>query len=241
MNIKPDVVVCWPRNCDYPLWRQFIRDNRSGFNLVIVVFTETNQGQNYREFIRNAMQKDYVLFIENRQITGDQDWRNIAVNSSLLQSYNAEWVWFTEQDFIITDPVYFWGFVEKAANAGNEVIAVKDAERMHPCCIFIKRGALNRTSKNFAANPPSHDHFGQIQKDIEALKLKIKIIDKGFLHLNGLSHNMTLLESGQVPNYYPDIFWSWLQESSHVPTVDLDSRFMQQVEKMRVLLGKPSV
>lgn len=238
--IKPDIVVCWPRNCDYPLWRQFIRDNRSGFNLVIVVFTETNQGQDYREFVRNAMEQDYVLFIENRQITDGEDWRNVGVNAALLQSYNAEWIWFTEQDFIITDPVYFWDFVEKAASAENEFIAVKEGERTHPCCMFVKRTALTRTKKNFAANPPGHDHFGQITKDMEALKIKTKIIDKGYLHLNGLSQNMNLLASGQMPNYYPEVFWQWLLESANVATVDLDDRFLQQVEKMRVLFGKPS-
>lgn len=214
--MKSDLIIVWPRNNDYPLWRQFIRDNRTRFNLVIIVFTETNQGEDYRQFVRDAMASDYTLFIENRPITGTQDWRDVGVNGALIQSYNSDWLWFTEQDFIITDEVKFWGYVDQAEKDGFEVIAVKDADRMHPCCMFVKRTALDKTSKNFAASPPAHDHFGQIQKDIEAQNIKTFIIPDGYFHLNGLSHNMTLLYNGEQPNYYPEIFKDWLVQSGNV-------------------------
>src|SRR5690348_16350414 len=108
--IKPDIILAWPRNCDYPLWRQFIRENRPLFNEIIIVFTDTFDQHDYSEFVRRAMFQDHVLFLDNPAIQSGEDWRNVAIHHALLHSYNAQWVWFTEQDFFCKKG--FWDMVE---------------------------------------------------------------------------------------------------------------------------------
>ena len=221
-----DIIVSWPKNCDYPLWRQFIHDNRPRFNEILIAFTETNQGENYRQFVREAMFGDYVQFSEAPQPNQErgEDWRNLAINSMLLHSYNAPWVWFTEQDFYPGEG--FWDEVTRLENEGCEVIAVYQADRMHPCCIFMTRNALNKTRKDFGIIKDKADHFSKIQKDLEQAGVKIGKIDPlTYVHYNGLSHNMTLLGRGEAPNYQPEAFFSWLEASLAV-TVPLDPRFV---------------
>src|SRR3990167_3359008 len=170
--IKFDIIITWPKSCDYPLWRQFIRDNRDRFNEIIIAFHETNQGDDYRDFIRRAMFEDYCHFVYSvNNISGIDDWRNVLVNTALIHSYNAEWVWFTEQDFIVTSDIY-WTNLEKASN-DNEILAVYQGPRMHPCSIHVKRSLLNKTSRNFSVVPNISDHFSIFQKEIEALQCPI--------------------------------------------------------------------
>lgn len=221
--IRPDVIVCWPRNCDYPLWRQFIRDNREKFNLVIVVFTETNHGEDYREFIRDAMHQDYVLFVENRPVNyGAEDWRNIGVNAALLHSYNSEWVWFTEQDFIPTNTTY-WNDIQENSEK-YDILGVYQGERLHPCSIYIKQSLLNKTSKDFSAKPPEYDHFGKLQIDIGALQRPVYHIENNYTHMNGLSHNIALIERGEAPNHNIPQLNQYLKDCFKV-SVKHDKRF----------------
>lgn len=229
MNIIPDIIVSWPRNNDYPLWRKFIKDNRTKFNEVIVVFTETFQGDDYREFVRKAMFKEYVHFVDSPLPNAGEDWRDIAVNQALLHSYNADWIWFTEQDFLITDDK-FWDFVYQEAGNGREVIGTMDGQRLHPCCIFIKREALNKTRKNFGIIPGELDHFGLLQKDIDKLNLdKFLLTDGGqfgYKHYNGLSQNWTLASRGEKPNYKIEEFIDYLEKCLKAePEITLDERF----------------
>jgi len=211
-----DLIVTWPRNCDYPLWRQFIRDNRTRFNEVIISFMETNQGEDYRLELTEMMRNDYVLTIQPPLIIAGEDWRNASINSALLHSYNAPWVWFTEQDFFPKDG--FWEEVQRMQDEGCNVIAVYQGDRMHPCCIFMKREILNKTHKNFGIIPDMADHFSLIQKDLESIDDSIigVISPKLYTHMNGLSHNWSLLVSGQMPNHNPDQFFDYLMSCSRL-------------------------
>lgn len=224
-----DVLLSWPRNSDYPLWREFLRLNRTRFNEVLIAFTETHQGPDYRDFIRNSMFEDYVQFGDGPLPQPGEDWRNLAINAMLLHSYNAPWLWFTEQDFYPGKG--FWEEVDKLENEGCDVIAVYQGTRMHPCCIFIKREALNSTRKDFGIIPDKADHFSKLQEDIERLNLKVGKIPLGsYFHYNGLTHNMTLLERGEAPNYELAKFRLWLQNSLKA-SVPLDDRFIELVHK----------
>lgn len=228
--IKPDIIVSWPRNCDYPLWRQFIHDNRDRFNVVIVVFTETNQGEDYRAFIKEAMQKDWILFADAPQSPG-KDWRTLAVNHGLIQSYNAPWVWFTEQDFLPN--AGFWEAVEQYESLGVKAIGVKQGDRLHPCCLFLHRDIINSIKLDFSAKPPEYDHFGFIQQQLDG-KINGSQMAMGLIgadkwqHMNGLSHNMTLVYNGDMPNYMPDEFNEYLRQTLKV-TVGLDERYKKLV------------
>ncbi len=200
MNI--DVIVSWPIHLDFPLWRQFIHENRSRFNKVIVVFTQMNTGRDYRPFLREQLSKEGVSIIDNDEVEGSQDWRNVAVRKALGVS-DAEWIWFTEQDFFpqkdFWDKVAYYSFHTDAFGYYQDT-------RLHPCCIFIRRNRLDQTTKDFSANPPGYDHFGKLQLDLEK-GLPIGKIDKEYgHHYNGLSQNIWLLMNGLEPNYNPPEF-----------------------------------
>jgi hypothetical protein len=162
-------------------------------------------------FIKEAMHDDYVHFIEPMPIPAGEDWRNVIINNCLLHSYNAEWIWFTEQDFIVTDPRFF-NIVDGYAARNFDVIAAYQQDRMHPCSIFVRREALNKTKKNFGIVPDVSDHFSIFQADIENLGLQTAPLTDFYEHLNGLSHNMSLLYQNQLPNYQPERFCAYLME-----------------------------
>jgi hypothetical protein len=213
---KPDIIVSWPKNCDYPLWREFIRKNRARFNLILIVFTEANQGVDYMPFVKKAMEQDYVHCIENSEVLSGQDWRDVAVKQALIHSFNAEWVWFTEQDFYIKTP-HFWETIQEYADKGIRAIGAMDSQRLHPCSLFVRRDLLNWLVKNFGANPPYYDHFGYIQEQLEANKEDVGVIPSAeYLHMNGLSHNWRLMAEGGKPNYRPEQFNMWLLECLQV-------------------------
>lgn len=204
--MKPDVVVSWPKNNDYPVWREMMRSNRHRFGQIFVVFTETNDGTDYSQFVKKAMEPDGIEFLAQPPVR-DKDWRDVAVNEALRHSFST-WVFFTEQDFFFKD-----GFFEYVSQVEKhyDVVCVMDKERMHPCGIFMKRDDLNKTHRNFGIVPGVSDHFSLIQKDVNRLKLKqIAIPEKLYTHMNGLSHNFTLLKRGEEPVYKPQEFKNYL-------------------------------
>lgn len=222
--IIPDLILSWPRNCDYPLFRKYIRENRARFNEIIIVFTETNFGENYREFIKSAMFSDHVLFMESLPVGGNDDWRDRAIHTGLMQSLNAPWVLFAEQDFIILPD--FWDDVNKYETLGVRVIGVKDADRLHPCCLFIRRDRLASLDLNFGILKDKLDHFGLIQKQLENEKEPIGVVQaEDYQHLNGLSHNMTLVYRGEKPNWKPEEFDKYIQESLNQGVVPVNMQW----------------
>lgn len=234
-TFRPDVIVAWPRNCDYPLWRYFIRTNRPRFNEVIVVFTETYQGDDYRDFVREAMRDDYVHFVDGPLPGPNEDWRNLAVNAGLNHSYNANWIWFTEQDFVVYGDT-FWNEIYHKADVGFELIAIAQEGRIHPASIFITRSALNKTRKDFGIVDGKGDHFYRFQKDVEKhVSRRCLLVDEKayeYKHYNGLSHNWTLINRGEKPNYKPEEFYHWLKICLELPAdFPMDVRFIKVANK----------
>lgn len=223
--VKPDIIISWPNNCDYPLWRHFLQLNRHRFNEVIIAITETHQEPNYTEFIKEQLTGFHCQFVIPPPTPRDADWRDVATNLALLHSYNAEWIWFTEQDFIITDSDKFFEAIDKAEANGFEIMAHYNGDRMHPCSIFIKRTLLNKTRKDFGIIPNKYDHFYKIQQDIEALQSPVYRIQAYCRHLNGLSSNMSLIARNEAPNYKPDELKEWL-EACFLCGVPIDPRWL---------------
>lgn len=221
MNI--DLIVAYPDNCDYPLWRDWIKKNRKHFDKVIVVFTKTNGRDNYKEFVRSAMIMERVIFIDNPELTAGQDWRDVAMNEAIKYS-SAKWIYFTEQDFI---PVGFYmGRIAILMSEKYECIGAYDGGRLHPCAIFITRELLDKTNKYFGIKADKYDHFGQLQIDVEAMAQVGRIPEKSYLHFNGYSHNWRLISEGEVPNYKPDQFIQSLKDSLDVG-VSLDPKWVE--------------
>lgn len=220
--MKPDIIITWPKSCDYPLWRSFIHKQRERFSKVIVIWMETNTGENYIDFIQKEMAEDNIEFYKSPPLSAAADWRDVAVNLGLEHSTN-EWVWFTEQDFIPIDNL--WSWVENLITNKLEVIGAYQEERLHPCCIFAKRSVINKTKKNFAVIPNQADHFAQFQRDLDTLKIEVGHIPAfTYEHLNGLSQNMTLISNGQEPNYQKERFNQYIQDCLSI-NINLDERF----------------
>jgi hypothetical protein len=235
--MKPDIITTWPSHNDYPLWRQFIRDNRDRFDKVIIVFMNPNRGIDYRDFVKKAMADDNCLMINSPEVKSGEDWRNVAVNHGLKFS-KSKWIWFTEQDFFpIRDE--FWKDVEYKLK-GFECVAYDSSGRLHPCCIFITRKLLDTLDKDFGIVPGQSDHFGKIQAQIEP-KTCWGEVNKVFCkHYNGLTHNFTLISEGGMPNYRPGEFDEYLRKCIYVD-VPHSEHFDEVVRKYYERAGLPRI
>lgn len=227
MNI--DVIVAWPRNCDYPLWRLFLKENHQRFNATYIIFTETNDDFDYRKFVSGQLTPlDKVWVMESPEIKAGEDWRNVAICRALRFS-RSPWVWFTEQDFEIKGN--FFEEVEKKAREGFKIIGAYQDNRLHPCCIFMERDTLIKFTLDFGIVPNQLDHFGLIQQQIEERQLPVaRIAEDLYFHYNGLSHNWILVSKGEQPNYQPAEFIAYLESCLEAP-VKLDPTFKEIAQK----------
>lgn len=209
--MKPDVIVSWPRNCDYPLWRQFITDNRERFGRVLVVFTE-HDGADYRPFVRERFPEAECFDSPPRR---ERDWRDMAVNHALNRS-NAEWILFTEQDFLMGPEC----LDRLEAFAGvSDAVGWWDGTRWHPSCLLVTREAINRTSRYFGPEP--RDHFTAFGLELGTV---MDFRPAPFEHLQGLSQNHWLLETeglGAPGIFHRERFIRYLEDCLAV-TVPLD-------------------
>ena len=211
---KPvDIICSHPKHLDYPLWRQQIHRDRAMFDRVIVVFTDMSVNSDERIFIQEAMKHDDVNFMNSERAQSGEDWRNKAVNLALSFS-KSEWVLFTEQDFIITNPQAFWEKINNnIKNRNLDVISFTEGNRPHPAFMLVKRKYIDKTNKNFGVVPDKHDHFYKFFDDLLHTNAQVGYFSKtdDFYHLNGLSQNMYLLQTGQKPNFRPEEFKKYLQ------------------------------
>jgi len=225
--LPPDVFISWPKNTDFPLFRKFLKDERTRFNEILIVFTEPNHGNDYAQFVKDSLFEQRALcFYSSPLNNATEDWRNVAIHSALRNSLHSEWILFLEQDFIPQPG--FWDEVERLANAGNKVIGVYEGTRLHPCFLLMRREILKKTSLNFSANPPYWDHFGHIQKDLINLGEPIgDVQSKYWYHMAGLSHNCRLMFEGQMPNHKIDEFVIYLKKCLLLPPETLEADFQR--------------
>lgn len=210
MNLpKIDLIVTWPINTDYPLWRKFLLENRDKFNDVFIVLMNPHFGHDYSQFLINEL-KDVATFIESSVVGSGEDWRSVAVNAALKKS-TSEWVWFTEQDFYTI--LGFWESVEECIKVGYSVIGVMEGERLHPCSLFVKREILNKTSLDFGILSSKYDHFGKIQEELTKICNISTISPYCYYHYSGMSHNWRLISEGSEPNYKKDEFLTYIGQS----------------------------
>lgn len=193
-----DLIVCWPRDCDYPLFRRFLARERDRFAKVIVVFTD-HHGPDISGWVREVTD---ATFLDSRS---NGDWRDAAVNMALEVS-DAQRVWFTEQDFLITDPDRFWSQTDGPAVGWQE-----HDDRWHPSSLFVDRGLIERTSRYFGPDPI--DHFYAFGRELERL-IPIKRLEGGFEHLQGTSQNHSLIDRGLDDGVFKrDRFRRYLSDS----------------------------
>lgn len=225
--MKIDLLLSWPRNCDYPLYRQYIINNRSRWNQVIIAFTESFQGEDYRSFIEESLWNYGITFVQPMPNLAD-DWRNVSTNA-MIRNSSAEWVYFSEQDFYISDDI--WNQLLNFTKS-HDVIGFKDGDsRFHPASLLIKRNVLELTSKNFGIVEGVSDHFSRIYNDLDGLAISmLNLPQLADFHMNGLSHNLTLLYRGEEIYYKPEEFKAYLADTLKA-SVPLDPRYKALVER----------
>lgn len=227
-----DLVICWPKSMDYPLWRYFILEHLDYFNKVIIVFTETNAGIDYSDFVKSALKGKQFIFIDPPPLESGQDWRDQAVNLALEKS-SAHWVWFTEQDLFVTSPA-FWSILALRM-LEYDVIGYKEGNRMHPANMLVKREFINKTPRYFGIVEGKMDHFGKFYFGLRFTGARIHAMkydpDQNigtFYHMNGLSHNLSLVQRGDEPNHKVYEFNEYLKMSLQISP--LDDRYKNMVE-----------
>lgn len=220
-----DLIIVWPSNVDYPLFRSFIRQNRTLFNRVIIVFSMSYSGDDFTHFVNESMKDDACIILRSPEVKSGEDWRDVAVNYA-LNFAQLDWIWFWEQDFFVMDDM-FWREVDKLSIT-SDVIGIDVSGRLHPCCLAIKRSILYKTRLRFGIVPNKLDHFGMIQQDLEAINAAISYIpEKYWYHMNGLSHNYYLAHEKKEVTYEPTRFAIYMQQCLDVVDVPLDDRFIK--------------
>ena len=238
---KYDVLLTWPNSVDYPPFRKFLRDYSPLFaNKIFINFNDTLIEPNFTEFLTNWFSLHSPVEVEFVGCHGEQkDWRDLSINS-MLEKSTGEFVWFTEQDFFIKDPLPFFESVSPMVGLSSGV-SFRQSTRLHPACLFVSRENIEKTSKNFSANPPESDHFGIFSKELEKIEPVTELKDIGleagihWFHHNGLSHNYTLAERDQVPNYDIPNFLAY-NAASRECVIEQDPRYVELTHKVERLL-----
>lgn len=248
---KPDLMICWIRHVDFPLARQWIRDHREFFGKIIIYWSEHFRDMYLDKFMEESLKDLDIVFLQPIEYEyGVSDWRNIATTLMLSHS-GSEWICSVEGDFLTTDWTKLLEAVTEASKTydflgfkGHQGQNTHQAPYLtgnyvHPAFWFMKRETLERTNKDFSADPKrGADHFGLITQDAERLGIPIWYTqDNGFpeettFHLGGINH--AYLNGLDDPNFVfhrPELFllYNYYSMKADVPQ---DPLFMEVMEKM---------
>lgn len=185
---------------DYPIYRFLLTKYRDKFNKIILYPSRHHGVIDLEEFLKGNFRETWV---EPVPIDfGVEDWRQAETDPCLKQS-DAEWIWFTEQDFFVKDWDKFFKDIEKAMETADMIGLWNPTHfpYIHPSCLFIKREMLNKTRKDFKAHPEINgaDHFSMITIDVQQMGGKIATLQElGYdcevtpnadaFHLGGLTY-----------------------------------------------------
>jgi hypothetical protein len=179
-----DVIVAWPRTCDYPLFRAFLAAEMDRFERVIVVLT-AHDGTDYGTWLRQTLHEMGVHVLDSPD---GPDWRDAAVRHALTHS-DAEWVWFTEQDFLVRDG--FWDAMNDAM-ADRVVLGFLEGDRWHPASLLVRRESIDATSRYFGPDPV--DHVWTFGRELEAIATVRELPHGSYEHLRGTTQNHYLID-----------------------------------------------
>lgn len=214
--MKPDLLICWTKHCDYPIFRATLMKYRDWFGKVIIYFSEHNRFPYYDHFIQDSL-KEYsnyyhqysfhnTLFLDPTFTDWSiEDWRNHATNEMLKHS-DSEWVCSIEQDWFSKDWKKLFTVMEDAMKHDDLIgwMNYTNNPYIHPAFWFIKRELLEKTQKDFTPHLEINgaDHFAMITYDAQRLGAKVVgIQDLGFetnivspektdcFHLGGVNTN----------------------------------------------------
>lgn len=252
--MKCSLVCTHIANCDYPIWRAWLEKYHSWFDEIIICWDLSFRFPIFSSFIQGSLSHlPNIKFLDPiERDLGTEDWRNKSTNE-MLKVTTGDWVVSIEQDWLAKD----WGrLLSKTEEAMKEAEIVgwlnpTNYPYVHPAYWFIKRSALEETSKDFSPHPEINgmDHFGLITKEIidkggRLLSLK----DLGFetnivssektdcFHLGGV--NQHFLNGINDPNYQfhrGEIFYVYNWWSMKAP-IKQSPKFMEMMKKMDLKL-----
>lgn len=219
--MKPDIVMQYCVYNDYPVFRANLAKYRDKVNKVILYPSRHHGFRDFEEFSKEQIKETWVTPVPIDY--ANEDWRQ-AETIPALEHVESEWIWFREQDFFVDDWDKFYDDMDRLMET-NDIFGWMQNDNVpyvHPCCLFIKRELLDRTSKDFSAHPEitESDHFGMITKDVAGLGARLTSLqDEGYenwvnaFHMQGLTYpyqnwsqdrifGVTNPESFFVYNYY---------------------------------------
>lgn len=183
--------------CDYPLFRLHNEQYHHEIDKLILFPSRQHGVVDLEEFSRKVIPN--ATWVEPKPINyGVEDWRQAETDQCLSYS-DAEWIWFSEQDFFVKDWNKFYRDIKEAMKTSDAIGWWNPTHfpYLHPCCLFIKRSVLEKTQKDFKAHPEINgaDHFAMITRDLERIGAKITTLqDMGYVdwvdcfHLGGLTY-----------------------------------------------------
>ena len=247
--MKPDLLTCWIKHCDYPLFRQKLKEHRHRFGKVIVLFSEHNRFPYFDHFIHESLKDLDITFLDPAQVDwGNQDWRDIATNHMLKYS-DSEWVCSIEQDWFAKDWPYMLDATMKALEDCDLFGWWQENNKyIHPAYWFARRSMLDKTDKDFSAHG-KHDHFGWITEGVRKAGGRIDSLqDHGFncnvdieaycFHLGGVNQNYLEGMNEGFVFHRPQIFSVYNQKSTECP-VRQDPRHLDLCHKIADKLPVP--
>lgn len=204
MMVRPDIIVSWPKGMDYPVFRWNLKRFGGFIGNTIVTFTGQDKEENYDKWLKEANVCDFnAIFVDPPDESGD--WRNIAVTEA-LQFVRSDWILFTEQDFLISEPSFFLKVFDRQSD--DEVVVLNEEGRIHPAFILVSKRILDQTKKDFSIRPDVSDHFSKFTDELKKIAKMITLEDLGlkrgvdYQHLAGLTHNYTLVKINQLQSIF---------------------------------------
>lgn len=235
-TIKPDVIIVWPSGVDYPLCRWQLQAYKPFFNKTIIA-TYTHGNPDFRPFLKQVMKQ--TIFVD---AGFDSDtWRERMTLLALGES-KAEWVLFTEQDFIWKDDHFFYKVLEAAKT--HDVVGIRQGERLHPSFLLVKRKILDRTKKDFSVNGDGKDHFWNVSQELLKIGKFIDIREIGLFegidwyHFSSLTWNLFRIKDGNVAEFHEVNEFLVYNTLSRTSKVVQDARWIAFTFYAEVLLTK---
>ena len=253
--MKPDLLICWLKHCDYPIFRATLRKYRDFFGKVIIYWSEHNRFPYYDHFIHDDLKDLNITFVDptfTDWSTGE-DWRHHATTEMLKYS-DSEWVCSIEQDWFAKDWTALLNRMKTAMTMSELTGWLNPTQRpyVHPAFWFIKRSLLDKIGADFTPHSeiPGSDHFAMITyKAIEAGATMLPIQDLGFktdittpeetdcFHLGGVNQNYLDFDQRFKENtiHRSELFYIYNYYSSNV-NINKHDLFKKQMEKVDVHL-----
>lgn len=194
MNV--DRILQWCVYADYPLFRSHADQYRDKVKKIIIYPSRHHGVLDLEQFAKESFPETWVAPVSIDY--GKEDWRQ-AETMPCLKYSDAEWLWFTEQDFFVKDWDKFYYDIEQAMQHSDMIGWYNPTHfpYIHPSCLFIKREIFEKTKKDFRAHSEINgaDHFSMLTKDVTDLGGKITTLqDLGYtdwqdaFHLGGLTY-----------------------------------------------------